>query len=104
MRQLSVEESRLWLNEPGGPQLVDCRQPDEWAICRLPGAVLIPLGELAERAGELDVNRPVLVYCHHGIRSINGAMILESMGFSADSMRGGIDQWSVRVDPSVARY
>ncbi|MSP55257.1 MAG: sulfurtransferase [Myxococcales bacterium] len=104
MRQLSVEDSQQWLAQPDSPQLVDCRQPGEWATCRLAGAVLIPLGELAERISELDPTRPVLVYCHHGVRSINGAMLLESAGLSADSMRGGIDAWSLRIDPSVPRY
>ena len=104
MRQISVEESLSWLGEAGRPQLLDCREPDEWNLCRLPSAVLIPLGELAESAGELDVDRPALVYCHHGVRSINAAMILESLGFSADSMRGGIDAWSLRIDPTVPRY
>lgn len=104
MRQLSVEESHAWLTGPSSPQLVDCRQPSEWGTCRLPGAVLLPLGELAERVSELDPGRPVLVYCHHGVRSINGAMILEAAGFTADSMRGGIDAWSARIDPSVPRY
>lgn len=104
MRQLSVEESKAWLEESGGPQLVDCRRPSEWEIGHLPGAVLIPLDEIADRTGELDPGRPVLVYCHHGVRSINAAMILESAGFSADSMRGGIDAWSQRIDPTVTRY
>lgn len=104
MRQLSVEQSRDWLLDAGRPQLLDCRQPGEWDVCHLEGAVLIPLGELTERANELDEGRPVLVYCHHGVRSINGAMILESLGFTADSMRGGIEAWSLRIDPRVARY
>lgn len=104
MRQLSVETSAAWLAEADAPQLLDCRLPEEWAIARLPGATLIPLHELAERTAELNPTRPVLVYCHHGVRSINGAMILESFGFTADSMRGGIDAWSQRVDPAVPRY
>ena len=62
------------------------------------------LGELDEHVGELDRERPVLVYCHAGVRSINAAVYLESMGFVAMSMRGGIDAWSVRIDPTVPRY
>lgn len=105
MRQVSVEEGRALLQGHPPPQLVDCRQPEEWALCRLDGAVLIPLGELAERAPEeLDRARPVLVYCHHGVRSINAAVLLERLGFTADSLRGGIDQWSLRIDPRVPRY
>lgn len=101
---MSAVEARALLEGPEPPQLVDCREPFEWRIGRLPGAVLIPLGETLDRAHELDPDRPVLVYCHHGVRSINAAMLLEQAGFTAMSMRGGIDQWSVQVDPSVPRY
>lgn len=104
MRQVSVVEARALLEGPAPPQLVDCREPFEWRIARLPGALLIPLGETLDRAHELDPDRPVLVYCHHGVRSINAAMLLERAGFTALSMRGGIDQWSVKVDPTIPRY
>lgn len=104
MRQISVEEARELLAAPNPPQLLDCRQPWEHDLCHLAGDVLIPLGELEERAGELDPAREVIVYCHAGVRSINGAVMLERLGFVAMSMRGGIDQWSVRIDPTVPRY
>ena len=104
MRQVSVEEARALLDGPAPPQLLDCRQPWEHHLCRIDGDVLIPLGELEERAGELDPARPVLVYCHAGVRSINGAVMLERLGYEAMSMRGGIDQWSLRIDPTVPRY
>ncbi|MFZ5475933.1 MAG: rhodanese-like domain-containing protein [Myxococcota bacterium] len=104
MRQVSVEEARDLLASPDPPQLLDCREPWEHARCHIAGDVLMPLGELAEHAGDLDRARPVLVYCHHGIRSINGAMLLEQLGFAAMSLRGGIDAWSQRIDPTVPRY
>lgn len=104
MRQVSVEEARALLEGPTPPQLVDCREPWEHAHCRIGGEVLLPLGELEERAGELDPARPVLVYCHAGVRSINAAVLLERRGFTALSMRGGIDQWSLRIDATVPRY
>ncbi len=104
MRQVSVEEARELLAGPRPPQLVDCRQPWEHELCHIAGDVLIPLGEIEERAGELDPARPVLVYCHAGVRSINAAVLLERAGFTTMSMRGGIDQWSLRVDPAVPRY
>lgn len=105
MRQISVEAAATWLSGPERPQLLDCREPFEVAIAALPGATLIPMMDTMERAPtELDPSRPVLVYCHHGVRSVNVAMMLEGLGFSADSMRGGIDQWSLRVDPTLARY
>lgn len=105
MRQISVEEARDLLRGPEPVQLVDCREGWELEICRLPDAIHLPLGELAERgAPELDPAVPVLVYCHAGVRSINAAVLLERLGFRAASMRGGIDAWSVRIDPTVPRY
>lgn len=105
MRQISVEEARELLRGDDPPLLLDCREGFELSWCVLPGAVHIPLMEIPERAPhELPVGRPVLVYCHHGVRSINGAILLEHAGFEAMSMRGGIDAWSLRIDPSVPRY
>lgn len=105
MIQVSVEDARALLSGPERPQLVDCREAWELDLCCIPGAAHIPLGEIVERGpAELDPAVPVLVYCHAGVRSIGAAVLLESKGFRAMSMRGGIDAWSVRVDPSVPRY
>lgn len=87
--------------------LLDVREPWEYEHCHLAKSVLIPLGELPQRVGEVDVpaNALVVVYCHHGVRSLSGAAILEASGFPvAYSMAGGIDAWSLLVDPTVARY
>jgi rhodanese-related sulfurtransferase len=86
--------------------LLDVRQPEENAYCALPGSVLVPLGELHARVGELaSTDELVVVYCHHGIRSISGAAILAAAGFpNVASMTGGIDRWSLVVDPTVPRY
>jgi rhodanese-related sulfurtransferase len=86
--------------------LVDVREPDEHAYCALPGSVLIPLGELAARAGEVDPGEAlVVVYCHHGVRSLSGAAVLRHAGVpEVASLRGGIDLWSRTVDPTVPRY
>lgn len=87
--------------------LVDVRNPDEHAHCRLPGSALIPLPELAERLSEVEPPPGALVvaYCHHGIRSLSGAAILIRGGFeNAASLSGGIDAWSRSIDPSVPRY
>ncbi len=104
MVQVSVEEARDLLAQAEPPQLLDCRQPEEWDLVRLPGATLAPLPELLDHVDDLDPRRPVLVYCHHGIRSINAAIMLEQRGFTTMSMRGGIDAWSLRIDPTVPRY
>ncbi|WP_257458768.1 rhodanese-like domain-containing protein [Archangium lipolyticum] len=88
------------------PVLLDVRFPDEHAYVALPGSVLIPLPELDERAEELEAfrGRPVVVYCHHGVRSLDGAAYLRSRGLDAVSLRGGIDLYSRAVDPSLPRY
>jgi adenylyltransferase/sulfurtransferase len=88
-----------------GAQVIDVREPWEWAICRLPGARLIPLGELESELETLDRSREVLVYCHRGIRSVEAANRLIAAGFARVShLEGGIDRWSVEVDAGVARY
>jgi rhodanese-related sulfurtransferase len=87
--------------------LLDCREPDEHAIARLPGAVLVPMGQIPERLGELEAYRSgrVVVHCHHGGRSLRVTRFLREKGFSsAQNMTGGIEDWSLRIDPSVPRY
>ena len=88
------------------PALLDVRFPDEHAWVALPGSVLIPLPELDERADELEAlrGRPVVVYCHHGVRSLDGAAYLIAKGLEAVSLRGGIDLYSRQVDPTLPRY
>lgn len=85
-------------------QLLDVRDPWETEIAQLPGATVIPLGELADRTGELDPTRPVLAVCHGGVRSLRAAQVLQRQGFDVKSVRGGIDAWSRTVDPSIPRY
>jgi rhodanese-related sulfurtransferase len=86
-------------------QIVDCREHIELSMVSLPDVIHIPLGLMEERADELDPSVPVVVMCHHGVRSLTGAMILMRAGFSqVCSMRGGIDLWARSVDPSVGRY
>ena len=90
--------------EVGAVQILDVREPWEYDLARLPGAVLIPLGQLAQRTRELDAARPVAAYCHHGVRSRYAMAILRDLGFSdVAHLSGGIDAYSV-VDPSVPRY
>jgi adenylyltransferase/sulfurtransferase len=87
------------------PQLVDVRTPQEWAICRLDGATLIPLQELPSRLDELDATREIVLYCHVGVRSAMAVEFLRGKGFSrARNLEGGIDAWSVQVDPATPRY
>lgn len=87
--------------------LVDCREPDEHAIASIPGAVLIPLGQLPDRLAEITPHAAghVVVHCHHGGRSLRAARFLRERGIAtAQSMAGGIDAWAQRIDPATPRY
>lgn len=87
--------------------LLDVREPEEYAIVNLPGAKLIPLGELPLRHEEISEwkEREVVVYCHHGIRSLNAIGQLKHFGFQQlRNLAGGIDRWSTEVDPNATRY
>ncbi|MCC6705234.1 MAG: rhodanese-like domain-containing protein [Thermomicrobiales bacterium] len=78
----------------GTHQLLDIREQDEWDAYRIPGARFIPLGQLAQRAEELEPERPVIVYCKSGVRSMHAVEILQSTGRKdAASMTGGIIAW-----------
>jgi rhodanese-related sulfurtransferase len=87
--------------------LLDVRQPSEWETARIEGARLVPLGELEARIAELAdwKDRPVVVHCHHGGRSAKACQILAQAGFTdVANLVGGIDAWSLSVDPQVPRY
>jgi adenylyltransferase/sulfurtransferase len=87
--------------------LLDVRQPEEWQRARIESARLLPLGELEARLVELAdwKERPVIVHCHHGPRSGRACEILTAAGFNdVSNLVGGIDAWSLTVDPGVPRY
>lgn len=103
--EVSVAELSARSGENGKVVLLDVREPFEFDIAHLPGARLIPLGELPGRLGELDGRAEIVTYCHHGTRSRRAVALLKGAGFSsARSLRGGIDAWSVEVDQTVPRY
>ncbi len=90
-------------------KLVDVREPSEYDICKIEGSILIPLGDVKARdeslLNGLDPADEIITHCHHGVRSLTAAEILKEMGFNnVKSMSGGIDEWSVQVDETVARY
>ena len=100
-------ELRDRLREPLKVYLLDVRQPDEHTFAHLPGDQLIPLDELARRAQEIDLapGQTLVVYCHHGVRSWHAACYLENQGFEGVlSLHGGIEAYSLEVDPVIPRY
>ena len=84
--------------------LIDVREPWEATLVSLPGAVLMPLATLDERLDEIEKGRPVVVYCHHGIRSLGARDLLTARGFDASHLAGGIDAWARDRDPDMLRY
>lgn len=86
--------------------LLDVREPGEYAIARIEGSTLMPMGDVPSRANqELDPDAHIITICHHGVRSMNVAVWLRNQGFErAQSLRGGIDAWAVSVEPAMARY
>ena len=104
--EISPEELHERLKQhPTSVVLMDVREPFEHEHCRLEGAVLMPLRELPARVGKLNPDDEIVVYCHHGMRSMQAAEYLQHAGFKqVRSLQGGIDLWSLTVDPSVPRY
>jgi rhodanese-related sulfurtransferase len=88
--------------------LIDVREPEEFALARIEGATLIPVRNVPASFEELEAKareNMLIVFCHHGVRSLNVVNWLRQQGIaSCQSMAGGIDAWSAAVDPSVARY
>jgi len=98
-------QARLHCAQP--PLLLDCREQDEYALVNIAGARLVPMSQIGERVAELNDLRAseVIVYCHHGARSLQVATWLRQQGFArAQSMTGGIDAWSVQIDGTLPRY
>jgi sulfur-carrier protein adenylyltransferase/sulfurtransferase len=109
--QLTATEVYALLGSASPPQLIDVREPWEYETAHIAGAALVPMGSipLAVRPGGAlaDVPRdtPMIIQCHHGGRSNQVAHFLASQGFTqVMNFDGGIDAWSVEVDPSVPRY
>jgi rhodanese-related sulfurtransferase len=87
------------------PVVLDVREDWELAICSLPGAQHIPLGELPARHAELNRERRTIVICHHGVRSQVAQAFLLERGFrEVINLEGGIDAWARRVDPEMSLY
>ncbi len=102
---IDVERLRAWLDEGHEVHLVDVREPYEHAICRIEGSQLVPMRQIPQRIDELDRAALTVVHCHHGPRSAQVVSYLRQQGFDrATNLGGGIDAWSLRVDPAVPRY
>jgi rhodanese-related sulfurtransferase len=107
MREITGAELSALLAAGRPVLLVDVREPWEHQIAALPDSTLVPLGELPARMAELrpPAGALVVTYCHHGMRSLQAAALLERGGVGeVASLAGGIDAWSALIDPAIPRY
>ena len=102
---VTVEELKVFIDNNEGVFVLDVREPQEHQICSIPGAVLIPLGELPNRINELGGHEDMVVHCKSGVRSAKALKILRNAGFKkAKNLSGGILRWIDVVDPSMPKY
>lgn len=98
-------QAQAQLQSDHPPLLLDVREPFENELCALDNSLLIPTGQLADQLDKLPKDRPLLVYCHYGQRSITSVRWLRSKGYEqAVSLAGGIDAWAQQIDPTLPRY
>ena len=105
--QLSPGDLAEWLRGENPPLLLDVREEDEHQLVALAGSTLIPLRQISGRIGEIAgwKDKDVVVYCHHGVRSLLAIGWLRLQGFTKlRNLTGGIDRWSCEVDPTLPRY
>ena len=107
MDELEITPADVKTRLDRGEKLVfiDVREPWEHQVCKIDGATLIPLGSLAASLEMLPDVDEVICYCHHGMRSLDAAAWLRFQGIEkAKSLAGGIERWSLDVDPNIPRY
>lgn len=103
--QLSPAELQRWRQDGKAFLLLDVRTDEETAVCTLPDSVHIPMNLIPLRSNELPDSLPIVVYCHHGIRSLHTAMYLADAGFETlYNLQDGIDAWAAQIDENMARY
>lgn len=84
--------------------LIDIREPWEAEICSIEGGTLVPMRSLPQRLQEIAADKPVALYCHHGVRSLMAARFMAQHGYDARSLAGGIAAWAEEIEPTMARY
>ncbi|UOO87834.1 sulfurtransferase [Vitreoscilla massiliensis] len=105
VHSLNVAELKAWRDEGKEFVLLDVREDGEVAYASIAGHTHIAMNLIPLRHNELPDETPIVVYCHHGMRSMQVALFLEHTGFGeVYNLSGGIDAWSANIDPSVARY
>ncbi len=106
MQEISATELKQRLDAGEDIQIIDVRQPDEFAFAKIEGTKLIPLGEVIARMSEIDDSMETVVHCKMGGRSAKAIEALQASGFKGNliNLRGGITAWSNEVDAKVPKY
>jgi len=104
-KEISASEAAKLKASGENVTFLDVREHSELEICRIEGALHIPMGEIPQRTGALPSDGSLVVFCHHGMRSANVQQYLEARGFqNVINLAGGIHAWSLEVDPTVPTY
>ncbi|MEO8369946.1 MAG: molybdopterin-synthase adenylyltransferase MoeB [Candidatus Solibacter sp.] len=103
--EIEVTEVKEKLDRGDNFVLIDVREPHEYQICNIPGAILVPLGQVGQRLDEFDKSADIVIHCKSGMRSARACGVFKAAGFEhVRNMKGGILAWSDQVDPSVPKY
>jgi rhodanese-related sulfurtransferase len=104
--EITTAEVKRRLDAGEKMRLIDVREPSEFQLARIEGAELIPMRTVPAELQSLDSgDAPLIVICHHGIRSLQVAQWLREQGVEdCHSMQGGLDRWSLEIDSTVPRY
>lgn len=103
--QIGVAKLRDMIAQGEPVDMLDVREPWEQKICQIAESRSIPMGDLQARSSELTTEKPLVVICHHGMRSFHATLWLRQQGFgNAVNLEGGIDAWAREIDPAMQRY
>ena len=105
VKEVSPQQATEQLNNDANCRFIDVRSPEEWKLAHIVGAELIDQELVDELLSSWDRNTPIVLICHHGMRSLDAARFLTSQGFQDVShVEGGINNWSQSFDPSIPQY
>ena len=104
LKSISTQELNDLFSKKSDFTLLDVRENEEIAIAKIQSSTHIPMGQIVDRIDEIDKNKPVIVMCHSGARSARVCGYLEDNGYDATNLSGGINSWSINIDPSVPQY
>ena len=104
LKSINTQELNDLFSKKTDFTLLDVRENEEIAIAKIQSSTHIPMGQIVDRIDEIDKNKPVIVMCHSGGRSARVCVYLAENGYDVTNLAGGINSWSINIDPSVPQY